>query len=200
MSVLARWARCFVLLAVAGFPLVLPAQSPTPGSRPFLVTMGEVWSTPQPAAGPVNAMNCVIVFPDGHLHLELRRQEFFKEKAGLSVFEGSLKVNEIQILREILDAETITQLPPFTAVTTLLSGSADGMPMFGARISRGKLRQQIGYFVSNGGGPADSVDQKKWRESATALRPLVEWFRALKSAKPRDWRRVANVNANLCEP
>jgi hypothetical protein len=200
MSVLARRARGLVLLLVAGSPLALFAQNRPEPSQPFLVTMGEVWSTPQPAAGPLNAMNCVIVFPDGRLHLELRRQEFFEEKADLSVFEGSLNGKEIQILRDLLDAGTVAQMPLFTFMPTLLSGAAEGMQMFSARISRGKLRQQVGYFVPAEGGPAGSSEQKEWSEAATALRPLVEWFRALKSAKPRNWRRVSNANSNLCEP
>jgi hypothetical protein len=200
MSVLAQRARGLVLLLVAGSPLALFAQNRPAASQLFLVTMGEVWSSPQPAAGAVNAMNCVIVFPDGRLHLELRRQEFFEEKADLSVFEGSLNVKEIQILRDLLDAGTITQMPPFTFMPTLLSGAADGMQMFSARISRGKLRQQVGYFVPAEGMTAGSSEQKEWSEAATALRPLVEWFRALKSAKPRNWRRVSKANSNLCEP
>ena len=92
MKLLGRWV--IVLLVLAGSLLALFGQNPAPASRQFLVTMGEAWSPPQPAAGPVNAMNCVIVFPDGRLHLELRRQEFFKQKPDLSIFEGSLEVKE----------------------------------------------------------------------------------------------------------
>lgn len=200
MSNLARWVRGFVLLMMAGYTLTSFAQNPKPPARPFLVSMGETWSSPQPSAGPVNAMNCLIVFPGGRLHLELRRQEFFAEKSELSVFEASLDAQEIRILRNLLDAQTIQQLPPFTFLSTLLSGSSDQMQMFSARIARGKPRQQVGYFVPSEGTLVSPSDRQQWTEAATMLQPLVEWFRTLKSARPRNWRRVSNANSNSCEP
>jgi hypothetical protein len=37
----------------------------------------------KPTAGPNNVGNCMIVYPDGRLHLELRRQEFFYGPASI---------------------------------------------------------------------------------------------------------------------
>jgi uncharacterized protein (TIGR02391 family) len=45
--------------------------------KPFIVRISENWSTLNRTAGPNNFSNCLIVMPDGRLHLELRRQEFF---------------------------------------------------------------------------------------------------------------------------
>ncbi len=78
----------FGLLLITILPFTVFAQTAKPDAHPFLVTMGEAWSNPQPSAGPINAMNCVIIFPDGQLHLELSRQEFFAEKPT----SGSMKL------------------------------------------------------------------------------------------------------------
>jgi hypothetical protein len=58
-------------------------QTPTTPSEPFLLLASEWHTTLKPTAGPNNVGNCMIVYPDGRLHLELRRQEFFYGPASI---------------------------------------------------------------------------------------------------------------------
>jgi hypothetical protein len=59
--------------------------------------------------------------------------------------------------------------------------------------------QDVGYYLFKAEGPEnpDSV-VKGWQESQTALQPLVEWFRALKTYSPAK-RLVSNSKSTLCE-
>lgn len=198
---LAMMACRFGLLLITILPFTVFAQTAKPDAHPFLVTMGEAWSNPQPSAGPINAMNCVIIFPDGQLHLELSRQEFFAEKLDLRVYEASLNGQELLALRDLLNSDPIRQLRPFDFFTPFLSSEAHQASVFSARISRADSRQQVGYFAPEEGRTTGSPSaRREWKESEVVLRPLVQWFRELKTSKPRAWRQVANSKANSCEP
>jgi hypothetical protein len=76
----------------------------------------------------------------------------------------------------------------------------DWLEGFRATISRGQGTQDVGYYVFKAEGPEnpDSV-VKGWHESQTALKPLVEWFRELKTYKDPAKRLVSNSKSTLCE-
>ncbi len=52
--------------------------------------------------GPSNVGNCLIVYGDGRLHLELRRQEFLGEKASFGTYLAVLS-KDLASLHSILD-------------------------------------------------------------------------------------------------
>src|SRR5215468_5731887 len=83
-------------------------EQPLP--KPFIVRISEWQTTLHPTAGPNNLGNCLIVMPDGRLHLELRRQEFFDGRAVLTTYESALDAKEIGILRSILDDSAVSTL------------------------------------------------------------------------------------------
>ena len=99
-------------------PLVLAAglvgqaaEHPLP--KPFIVRISEQWSTLNPTAGPNNLSNCLTVMPDGRLHLELRRQEFFDGTVtAVTAYESALDSEAIGILRGILDDARVSTLHP----------------------------------------------------------------------------------------
>jgi hypothetical protein len=68
---LAAWSLLLMTTAQAA------GQTPTTRSESFLLRTWEWHTTLKPTAGPNNVGNCMIGYPDGRLHLELRRQEFF---------------------------------------------------------------------------------------------------------------------------
>ena len=81
-----RWFGSVACVFVAG---VLFGQAATVESQQPLVRMSDSWMTLHPNAGPIIIENCVVVSPNGHFHLELRRQEFFGA-ATLNTYEGLL--------------------------------------------------------------------------------------------------------------
>lgn len=164
-----------------------------------LVRMFDSWTTLHPAAGPITIENCVVVGNDGRFHLELRRQEFMDDRATLNIYEGVLNNKSIQILKNLLDADAIRKLPTSKSPKFPLL-QEDWLEGFRAEISRGQDTQDVGYYVFKPEGP-DNPDSvvKGWQESQTALQPLVEWFRALKTYKDPAKRLVSNSKSTLCE-
>jgi hypothetical protein len=51
---------------------VAAGQTPVTSSELFLLRISEAQVSTRPTAGPNNVSNCMIVYPDGRLHLELR--------------------------------------------------------------------------------------------------------------------------------
>jgi hypothetical protein len=82
-------------------------QTPTTRSESFLLRISEWHTTLRPTAGPNNLGNCMIVYPDSRLHLELRRQEFFDGRASFVSYEGTLSTQELIDLRSILDSDAV---------------------------------------------------------------------------------------------
>jgi hypothetical protein len=185
----------------AFLPLVLAAGlvgDPVgqPLTKPFIVRISESQMTLHPTAGPNNVSNCVLVMPDGHLHLELRRQEFFDGTAMLRTYESALDSKEIGILRSILDDAEVRALHPFA--DPVVPMDVDDWQVFKADIMRGAQMQQVGYLSWHGHGPNNSeADKTAWKQATVTLQRLVEWSHALKSRKPLNWRRVGNPN-NFC--
>ena len=160
--------------------------------KPFIVRISESWSTLHPTAGPNNLNNCIIVLPDGRVHLELRRQEFFDGKmaTALTTYESVLDNKALGILQSILDDAGVSTLQPF--VQPVVPMDVDDWQAFSAEIGRGAQVQQVGYLTWHGEGPNNPEgDKSAWKEASGALKPLVEWSRSVKSYKT-NWRRVRN--------
>ena len=161
----------------------------------FLVRMNEAELNMHPTAGPNNVNNCVLVTPDGHAHLELRRQEFFNGHATLATYEGTLTPKEVDILRTILQADAIRSLPQFVTPTTPMG--VDSYHGVMAKIPRPSSIAEVGYFEWQGKAPDNAASAAEtWSRSAVVMKPLVEWFHSLKSTYP--WKRVSNQRSGVC--
>jgi hypothetical protein len=160
------------------------------GTTPFIVRISENQTALHPTAGPNNMSNCLVVMPDGRLHLELRRQEFLDGTATMTTYESALDSKEIGILRSILDDPDVRALHPFAE--PVVPRTFDEWHGFGADILRGAQVQHVGYLTWPGREPNISAEDKlAWKQAAATLQRLVEWSHAVKSNKS-DWRRVAN--------
>jgi hypothetical protein len=158
--------------------------------------MEETELTMNPSAGPNNVGNCLVIEPDGRARLELRRQEFFNGLASLASYEGKLNPQELEILRTILDGDAIRSLPQFVLPETPMA--VDSFHAATAKILRPSGIQEVGYFEWKGKAPANAATAgENWSRSALAMKPLVEWFHSVKSARDR-WKRVPNPSSGFC--
>jgi hypothetical protein len=183
-------AAIAILLIAIG---VVQAKESKPDSHKFIVRMSEGWTTLHPTAGPINLSNCLVVLPDGHMHLELRRQEFLDGHAILSTYEGVLTGDQMQALQRLLEASSVEKLNHFVLPTTPFA--AEEWEEFTAEIPRDSDLQKVGSFAWKGKGPENpEVDKTAWREASIALQPLRDWFRAAKTYKSSSWRLVKNAD------
>jgi hypothetical protein len=186
-------AIAILLVAIA----VVQAKESKPDSHKFVVRMSEGWTTLHPAAGPINLSNCLVVFPDGRLHLELRRQEFLDGHAVLTTYEWVLTGEQIRALRQLLEASSVENLSQLVLPTTPFA--ADQWEGFTVEMPRDSGLQKVGYFAWKGKGPKNpEADKAAWREASIALRPLLDWFHAAKTYRSSSWRIVKNADG-VCE-
>ena len=184
-----------ITLVVLGSFAVVSAQNTSPRETRALVRMDETELSNHPTAGPNNIGNCFVVAQDGRAHLELRRQEFLNGRATLATYEGTLNAKQLDILGTILGADAIRSLPQFVTPTTPMG--ADSFHVITAKINRPADVQEIGYFEWQGKAPENAASAREnWSRSATAMKPLVEWFHSLKSTFP--WKRVSNPRTGVC--
>jgi hypothetical protein len=160
-------------------------------SSRFVVRISETWLTTHATAGPNNVGNCLLVMPNGRMHLELRRQEFFDGKVSLKTYESTLDSEAMERLRSILDEATVRALPPPDEPEVRMNAQA--IEGFTAEIARLGGVQKVGYSIWHGEGLNNQTTVGK--EANSALKPLVEWSHAAKSSK--DWRPVPNPKT-LC--
>lgn len=173
-----------IQIALLTMALVLVLTPLTTAQNPphFLLRAVDASTSSLPTAGPNNFGNCILVLPDGRFYLSLRRQEIMGGTIIVKSLQGSLDVNALERLRELLNQQTIRDAPKFELPNTPFG--ADEFQVFEAQIDRGSALQHAGYFKWKGKGPDNSDSTKKqWQDSETALQPLVGWFRALKTYK-----------------
>jgi hypothetical protein len=162
--------------------------------KSFIVRISEGFSTLSPTPGPNNLSNCLVVMPDGRMHLELRRQEFLDGRAVLTTYESALHSNEMEILRGIVDDVGVKALPRFAAPVVPMD--VDDWQVFQAEIARGTEAQQVGYVTWHGHGPNNSeADKAAWNQATKVLQNLVDWSHATKSSKSVNWRKGQNPNS-----
>jgi hypothetical protein len=160
-------------------------------------TLLRVWdqqTSLKPTAGPNNVINCIVVYPDGRLHLELRRQEFFFGNASDVSYEGKLSIQDLAFLRTILDGADVRNLSAFPSPAQPMA--AHYFESFHAEIHRSTAVQDVGYLAWEGEGPKNSDDDKRvWHTQHLALQPLIDWSRWVKSQNQAEWRSVPNANS-----
>jgi hypothetical protein len=167
-------------------------QTPAPQAKPFLLRVFEWQTTMKSVAGPNNLGNCMIVYSDGRLHLELRRQEFFYGPASLMSYEGTLSTRQLAFLRSILDIDTMTNLPGIHQPSGPTQGEDFGS--FSAEIQRPTALQTVGFRRRH----STKDDEEAWHEAAVVLQPLVDWTHEVKSSNPPELRPVPNGNS-VCD-
>lgn len=141
-------------------------QTPTTPSEPFLLLTSELHTTYKPTAGPNTVGNCMIVYPDGRLHLELRRQEFFYGPASIVSYEGNLPPEELTSLRSILDSDAVRSLQAVQPPRLPLQG--DDFGWFTAKnLARDKSAEGGHRYLEWLG----SV--RRWRKSMAGGRPCA---------------------------
>jgi hypothetical protein len=173
------------LLFLAWTPLSAAQNQPRRHPVPFLVSISE--GTTDLSRNGVNVHDCILVQPDGRFHLERRMQQLPNPTATLDVFESSLDLAQLQVLRSTLNNDSIQRLPSY--VLPAIPMSVPWFRGFHAKIARGTEVQSVGYWVWRGGDPATSPNstpdstKRDWHDSEVALRPLVEWFDGTKALK-----------------
>jgi hypothetical protein len=133
----------------------------------------------------------MVVYPDGRLHLELRRQEFFYGPASLLSYEGVLSTQELTSLRSILDSDAVKGLPAAHQPSGPMNPDLFGW--FTAQIRRPTKVQAVGTWY--GTGPQDPKGDEARQEAGIVLRPLIEWSHSVKSSKPPELHRVPNSDS-----
>jgi hypothetical protein len=115
---------------------VAQGQASTPRPEPFLVQISDDQISLIPTPGPNNVTNCMVVYPDGRLYLELHRQEFGYGPASVAFYQGKLSAQELISLRAVLDSAAVRSLQAFPMPT--LPMPTEGFDTFMAEIQRGR--------------------------------------------------------------
>jgi hypothetical protein len=161
--------------------LTVAAQTAEHNENPFLVRFYE--SLNDLGTNGISNHDCIVVLPDGHFHLERRRQQLPKASATLKVYESVLDTGQMRQLEAILNDGSIKKLPPFVQPTTPMDVAIFGV--VNTKIPRGAALQSVGYLTWRGGAPGASPNsapdeiKRTWRESETALKPLVAWVHSI---------------------
>lgn len=191
-------AQLLVLLSILAiaYPALAFAQNIQSDSGAFLVILNE-GETDISSRG-VNLHECALILPDGRFHLEQRVQHLPNSNANLKVFESSLDSAQFRKLQEILNDETVKELPPLTSPATPMAVTK--FRGFTARIARGEQVQSVGYLEAQQQTVEKSTDlahsdmKKGWEQSKVALRPLLQWFQALQGVN----REPSRGKSTLC--
>jgi hypothetical protein len=180
---------------LAGAMLLQPMAASTSDAAPrqFLLRVADVEIYLQPTAGPNTVNNCLIVYPDGQLHMELRRQEFFFGSANYTSFEGQLSKPELTILRSILDSRDLRKLPPPPSPNRALSSSH--IQWFTAEIHTEESVRVVGTSTWEGEPKRSEAEQAISEQERAVLEPLVHWSRSIKGMNRAGWRLVENSDS-----
>lgn len=183
-------------------PCVFAQGSPQQGSPPrdpvgFLIRMerSQAELIPHGTTGGL----CAVVWPDGNLHAERRRQTLPSTHAAIQVYDSVLSAEQLAVLTQLLDSEKVTQVPPFETPHLPLQVAA--YYLFTADIRRPEGVQHVGFlqFGQNGGNGDDPlvvVDARpRDREVRPVILPLLEWMQATVDQVPAN----SGGKVNLCE-
>lgn len=191
--------RLFIglLLACAMMTQIATGVASHDDSRSVLLLVND-WDTYlKPTVGPSNVGNCLIVYGDGRLHLELRRQEFLGEKASFSTYLAVLSKKDLASLHSILDSADVRELPELRLPKLSLESAHFGW--FTAEIYREGAMHKVGYPFWEGEPTPSEDENAAWEAQRAALQPLIQWSRDLKSLNNVEWRKARNPKS-VCQP
>jgi hypothetical protein len=182
-------------------PCIMLTQIAAGGSanhdpRSVLLRVSDMQTYLKPTARPNNVNNCLIVYTDGRLHLELRRQEFFFGNASYVSYEGKLTDGDLTFLRSILDSTDVKNLP--TPPSPKLPLASDHFGWFTAEISRGSGVQEVGYWAWDGEPKPSENDEMVWEKERHSLESLAQWVRSTKGFNHAGWGKVRNAHS-VCD-
>jgi hypothetical protein len=172
---------------------VTATGAPRDDSKLVLLRVSDTDISLKPTAGPNNIGNCLVVYADGRLRLELWRQEFLTgnlRNGSYRSYEGMLLKRDLAYLDSILDSDDIRKLPEFHAPKLPLRSSHFGA--FTAEIDRQGVVQRVGFPNWEGEPKPSEAERADWDRQQTALQPLVDWSREIKTSGPVGWRIVRN--------
>ena len=186
-----------VLLACAMITQIATRGASRDDSREVLLRISD-WDTYlKPTVGPSNVGNCLIVYSDGRLHLELRRQEFLGEKANFTTYLAVLSKKDLASLHSILDSAEVKKLPELRLPKLPLESAHFGW--FTAEIYREGAMHKVGYPFWEGAPTPSEDENAAWESQRAALQPLFQWSRDVKSLNNVGWRKARNATA-VCQP
>jgi len=157
------------------------------------------WSQIDQSLTGITANECILVFPDGHFHMERRLQQLPTPSATLQVYEADLSDEQLQQLKNSLDNYEIRNLPTF--VPPSIPGPVNFRQAFQVRFPRNSHIDNIGYAAwkatsqSDPDAPARDALYTSQQKSVAALQPLYKWFTDLDSQK----LTPSNMGSTFCE-
>jgi hypothetical protein len=170
-----------LLLAVSASCAVL-AQANSPTAQKVLpVRIGEAKMDNEHT---VTSSDCVLVLPDGRLHLERRREAKPNSTATLKIFESSLDSCELEQLRGIIKDEEASGLPEYDRQRVFFQNAPCFTPVT-VDIGEGTTARRFGYWAwdkRNAGPDVPASVRTHWQDSEVALRPLVEWLHRIEAS------------------
>ncbi len=186
---LVAWSLLLMVMSVQA-----EGQTPTTPSESFLLRTWEWHTTLKPTAGPNNVGNCLIVYPNGRIHLELRRQESFYGPASFVSYEGTLSTQQLKDLRSILDSDAVNRLQLVT--WPIGDIHSDDFQWFTAEIQRPTKTQKVGtYSLHIADAKNSENDERASREAGITLQPLIDWSHRVKSLNPPELRIIPNSDS-----
>jgi len=132
----------------------------------------------------VTSSDCVLVLPDGRLHLERRRVAKPNSTATLKIFESSLDSSELEQLRGIIKDEEASGLPEYDTQRVFFQ-NAPWFTSVTVDIGEGTTARRFGYWAwdkRNAGPDVPASVRTHWQDSEVALRPLVEWLHRIEAS------------------
>ena len=186
-----------LLLACGMISQIAGGRASHVGSKSFWVRITDVETSLRPTAGPPVVGNCLIVYESGRMHLELRRQEFFRGNASYATYEAILSKNDLASLHSMLDSDDIRKLPETRQPRLPLQ--SDHFGWFSAEIHEAGAVHKMGYPFWDGEPKPTEDEIVTWDAQRTALRPLVEWSRLIKTDSRVSWEKVRNADS-VCQP
>lgn len=186
-----------VLFLSAMITQIVTEGAPKDDPKEVLLRISEAETYLKPTLGPNNVGNCLIVYGDGRLHLELRRQEFLGGKASLSTYLAVLSKKDLASLRSILDSADVRKLPELRLPKPPLESAHFGW-FTGEIFSEGGVHK-VGYAFWDGEPKPSENEEAAWEEQRVVLQPLIQWSREVKSSTNIGWRTRRNANS-VCQP
>lgn len=186
-----------VLLASAMITQIATRGASHDDSREVLLRVFDQDTYLKSTVGPSNVGNCLIVYGDGRLHLELRRQEFLGEKASFGTYLAVLSKRDLASLHSILDSADVAQLPELRLPKLSLESAHFGW--FTAEIYHEGAMHKVGYPFWEGEPTPSEDEDAAWGAQRAALQPLIQWSRGVKSLNKVGWRKARNANS-ACQP
>jgi hypothetical protein len=182
-----------LLLACATITQTASGMASHDDSSSVLLLVNDWETYLHPIAGPNNVGNCLIVYSDGRVHLELRRQEFLGKRASFGTYIAVLSKRDLASLHSILDSAEVRKLPELRLPKLPLESAHFGW--FTAEIYSEGATHKVGYPFWEGEPKPTADERSVWEEQRVALQPLIQWSRAVKSFPNVGWRRARNANS-----